>query len=227
MVGEGRHSCAGNISWRKVVRLQLHSTNFRVFHFVPFPVIDPLHGLARASPPSLLRRDLGLINGNISYRFLDTGVRVLNFEMGSSNLPLYLHLVAWSSRVLFSSPWKRVSTFPTRRVSLLLCTQIPERTSMIEILEIRVTPIFCFSERGIQSHGQIPFSSIFLHRSGKPWNHGNLGTRKRKEREREEGKRGGEGKKGISSFPPPLSPLSSRTSIQTSEYLVSREYYRL
>lgn len=89
-------------------------------------------------------------------------------------------------------PLERVSTFPTRRVSLLLCTQIPERTSMIEILEIRVTPIFCFSERGIQSQGQIPFSSIFLHRTGKPWNHGNLGTRKRKEREREEGKRGGE-----------------------------------
>ena len=53
MVGrEERHSCAGNISWRKVVRLQLHSTNFRVFHFVPFPVIDPLHALAR--PFSLL-----------------------------------------------------------------------------------------------------------------------------------------------------------------------------
>lgn len=47
VVGEGRHSCAGNISRRKVVRLQLHSTNFRVFHFVLFPVIDPLHGLAR------------------------------------------------------------------------------------------------------------------------------------------------------------------------------------
>lgn len=147
--------------------------------------------------------------------------------MGSSNLPLYLHLVAWSSRVLFSSPWNEFRLFPPGAFPSFCSTQIPEITSMIEILEIRVTPIFCFSERGIQSHGQIPFSSIFLHRTGKPWNHGNLGTRKRKEREREEGERGGEGKKGISSFPPPLSPLSSRTSIQTSEYLVSREYYRL
>lgn len=215
MVGEGRHSCAGNISWRKVVRLQLHSTNFRVFHFVPFPVIDPLHGLARASPPSLLRRDLGLINGNISYRFLDTGVRVLNFEMGSSNLPLYLHLVAWSSRVLFSSPWKRVSTFPTRRVSLLLCTQIPERTSMIEILEIRVTPIFCFSERGIQSHGQIPFSSIFLHRTGKPWKSWNEKAKGERKRRRKEG-RGGEKRNFVlssSSFPSLLTNVDTNVGI--------------
>lgn len=38
---------AGNISWRKVVQLQLHSTNFRVFHFVLFPVIDPLYTVSR------------------------------------------------------------------------------------------------------------------------------------------------------------------------------------
>lgn len=118
---------------------------FAYFISFPFPSLI-LYTLSRAPPPFFLfllssSMRSRLINGNISYRFLDTGDQVLNFEMGSSNLPIYiyiyLYLVAWSSRVLSSSsPWNEFRPFPSVASfpSLLPCTQIPERTSMIEIL---------------------------------------------------------------------------------------------
>lgn len=52
----------------KLVQLQLHSTNFRVFHFVPSSVIDPFHGFV-----SFLRCNLAWSRG--IFRGIEHGIR--------------------------------------------------------------------------------------------------------------------------------------------------------
>lgn len=125
-------------------------------------------------------------------------------------------------------PLERVSTFPTRRVSLLLCTQIPERTSMIEILEIRVTSLSSVSRK----EGSNPRDRFLFPRfsSIEP---GNLGTMEILEREserREKEKERGEGR-GKKEFRPSLllfalSPHERRYKRRNTSCLVNITGYR-